>query len=41
MRGVLLLAAAFALSLLSGGVEARRFKDEMTNKALKNTKRVQ
>jgi hypothetical protein len=30
-----------ALSLLSCEVDARRFKDELTNKALKNTRRVQ
>jgi hypothetical protein len=41
MRGLLLVAATIALSLLSGVTEARRFKDEMTNRALKNTRRVQ
>ena len=37
MKGLLILA--LALSLL--GIDGRRFKDEQTNKALKNTRRVQ
>jgi hypothetical protein len=35
MKAVIMIAATLALSLLSCGVvEARRFKDELTNKAL-------
>lgn len=36
-----LLILALALSLLLLGIDGRRFKDEQTNKALKNTRRVQ
>ena len=39
MKGLLILALALALSLLE--IDGRRFKDEQTNKALKNTRRVQ
>jgi hypothetical protein len=38
MKGILLAVLAASLFL---GTEARRFKDELTNKALRNTKRVQ
>ena len=37
MKGLLILALALSLR----GIDGRRFKDEQTNKALKNTRRVQ
>lgn len=40
MKAVLLSAAILAFSLLSCQVDCRRFKDEQTNQALKNTRRV-
>ena len=40
MKAVLILALALTMLLL-GGIDGRRFKDEQTNKALKNTRRVQ
>jgi len=38
MKGLLILSLALSCLL---GIDGRRFKDEQTNKALKNTRRVQ
>ena len=39
--GILLVAAVMVTAMLLGQSEQRKFADEVTNKAVKNTRRVQ
>jgi len=41
MKGKILALLAVLMSLLLSSSEARKFKEETRNKALKNTRRVQ